>query len=141
MILLEYNCPSIVDKTLFILHLLRSIAIHADNGFLFNRGTIELISVCDYFLRVVRLAHYYYRVDQLFSIIDKHFLPALHAEQASEQVHQLERQLNQLRSTPLKLSEIARKRIRAAVPVPSKQRFEQIGVPGHLQPFLVQTAF
>jgi hypothetical protein len=101
----------------------------------------EFISVCEYFLRVVHLAHYYYRIDRFYFIIEKHFLPQLTAEQTSEEMQVLEKQLNKLRSTPLKLSEIARKLIRIETNIPTKNQFQKLGLTGHLVDFLVQYTF
>lgn len=132
---------SIVEKSLYIYQLLHSIASYHEVCLLFNRDHLEWISVCDYFLRVVQCAHYYYQVKELFATIERQFLPILHSQQASEQVHQLQGKLEQLRSTPLKLGEIARKRIRLAVPVPSKDQFKALGFTGDHLDFLVQTRF
>ena len=141
LLLLEYNCVSIVDKNLFISQLLQSIAIHPENSLIFQQETIDSISICDYFLRIVQLVHYYYRVPQLYSMIEQQFLPILHSQQSSEQVHQLEKQLEQLRSTPLKLREIVRKQIRLSVPIPSEYQFKQIGLVGHQLKYLVEMTF
>lgn len=129
------------EKVLFIFHLLNSISMHADNVLLLQRKNEELISTCDYFLKVVQMAHYYYQVDRLFSTIEQRFLPQLNAQQASEQVETLRGQIEQLRSTPLKLSQIARKLIHRKLDIPCKNHLKPLGLTGHLLDFLVQTAF
>ena len=139
--LLEYNCVSIVDKSLFILQLLKSVSIHSDNELLFNTKDKKFINVCEYFLTVVQFAHYYYSIAQLYSIVDQHFFPQLIAEQSSEQVESLRKQLDVLRSTPLKLTEITRKLIRMKINIPTKEKFEQIGLTGHLIEYLSQSTF
>jgi hypothetical protein len=130
-----------VEKTLFIFHLLNSISLHRDGDLLIKKKDQELISTCDYFLKVVHLAHYYYQIDRFYSTIDQHFLPHLASEQPSEQVEILRKQLDHLRSTPLKLSELARKLIRRKIPNLTKIQFKQFGLTGHLVDFLVQSTF
>ncbi len=139
--LIEYNCSSISEKKLFIFHLLKSISIHRDNVLVSNKKAQEFISICEYFLNVVQLAHYYYKIERFYSIIDQHFFPQLNSEQPSEQVEILRKQLNDLRSTPLKLSEIARKLIHINVNIPAKNKFQKLGLTGHLVNFLVQSTF
>lgn len=134
LILLEYNCVSIADKILFIRQLLNSIVVYPENSLLFNREKIEWISVCDYFLRIVKFVRLNYRFDQLFNLIEREFLPILHSQQPSEDVHQLKNELEKLRSKPLKLSEIVRKQIRLGVQIPTKNQFEKFGFTGsHLE--------
>jgi hypothetical protein len=140
-ILLECDCSSIFDPTIFICHLLYTISIYTDSYLLYNRATIEWISTCDYFMHVVQLAHYLYCIEQLYSIIDRQCLPCLCTVQSNDKLDKLRDKLTQLRSTPLKLSEIVRKRMRILISVPCKERFQQIGFTGHLLEFLVQTKF
>jgi hypothetical protein len=127
-----------VDKISFIFHLLHSISIHPDDILLFNKA---FIPICKYFLNVVHFAHYYYNVPQFYSTIDQYFLPQLNAEQSSDQVEILRKQLDTLRSTPLKLSEITRKIIRMKINIPAKNEFQQLGFNKYLVEFLVQTQF
>jgi hypothetical protein len=141
LILLEYNCISIVDKISFIFHLLNSISIHPDDIVLLNKKNKEFINICEYFLNIVQFAHYYYNIPKFYSIIDQHFYPQMNAEQPSEQVEILRKQLDYLRSTPLKLSEISRKIIRMNIDIPTKSKFHQLGLHKNLVEFLVQTEF
>ncbi|CAF2116849.1 unnamed protein product [Rotaria magnacalcarata] len=139
--LLEYNCVSITDKKLFIFQLLHSLSVHPEKFLLLNKTNKEFISVCEYFLKVANFVHYYYTIERFHEIIDQHLFPQLSAEQPSEQVDVLRKQLDTLRSTPLKLSEIARKLIRTKVTIPIKKEFEQLGVTRHLVEFLSQSPF
>jgi hypothetical protein len=141
LILLEYNCSIIFEKILFIFHLLNSVSLYGDNVLVFNRKDQESITVCEYFFKVVQLAHYYYRINRFYSTIDQHFLPHLNAKQPSEQVEILRKQLDHLRSTPLKLSELARKLIHRKINNPTKSQFKEFGLTGHLLDFLVQSTF
>ncbi|CAF1124964.1 unnamed protein product [Rotaria sordida] len=138
LLLLEYNCISIIDKSKFIFQLLHSISTHPDNYFLLNSKDKEFITVCEYFLKIVRLVHYNYNIERFYSLIEKYCLPQLNAEQPSEQVEILQEQLDSLRSTPLKLSELARKLIRTKINLPTKKKFEQMGLTRHLVEFLSQ---
>ena len=130
-----------VDRALFICQLLHSVSIHPEDAFLVNENKDDFISVCNYFLRVVQLAHYYYPMQQFFSMIDRVFLPSLQSEQTSEQVQTLRKQLVRLRSTPLKLAEIARKRIRLTINVPTPDKVQQLDLTPHLGEFLLQSSF
>ncbi len=80
-------------------------------------------------------------MEQLYSITDKYFIPQLQAEQANEQVETIRKQLNHLQATPLKLSEIARKIIRMKIDIPTKDKFQQLDLTGHLVEFLGQSTF
>lgn len=106
-----------------------------------NTSEKEFISACDYFLKIVQLSHYYYKNEHLYAIIDKHFLPQLRAQQSSEEVEKLQKQLENLRSTPLKLSELSRKLIHQNIPIPNKTKIQTLGITKHLVDFLVQTKF
>jgi len=141
LILLEYSCSSVFEKTLFIFHLLNSLSIYPDNVLLLNKKDKEYISVCDYFLNIVQLARHYYKVDRLYSVTDRFFIPQLRGQQPSEEVEALRKQLDILRSTPLKLSEVSRKLIRENVDIPTKAKFQNLDLTGHLVNFLVQTTF
>lgn len=141
LILLEYNCSTMIEKVLFIFHLLNSISMHPDDVLRLKRKHEEFINTCDYFFKVVQIAHYYYQIDRLFVTIEQRFLPQLMSQQSSEQVEILRRQIEQLRSTPLKLSQIARKVIRQKFDTPCKTQLKSLGLTKHLLDFLVQTAF
>ncbi|CAF5126725.1 unnamed protein product, partial [Rotaria sp. Silwood1] len=58
LILLEYNCVSIVDKSKFIFQILHSVSTHPENYILLNGKDTEFITVCDYILKIVQLARY-----------------------------------------------------------------------------------
>ena len=141
LILLEYNCSNIEDKLFFIFQLLDSVSKHSENTLVWNKKDQDSISTCDYFLKVVQLAHYYYQINRLYGTIDQRFLPKLTTQQPSEQIDRLRTQLEQLRSTPLKLSQIVRKVIHQKIDLPCKSHLKQLGLTGHLVDFLVQTAF
>lgn len=132
---------SIIEKEQFISQLLNSISVHPENILLFNMKDTEFISVCEYFFNVVQLVHYFYSIEGLHSAIDKYLIPRLSASQPSEHVEALVKNLETLRSTPLKLSELARKLIRIKTNVPTKNKFQNLGLTGHLVEFLVQSSF
>lgn len=138
---MEYNCSNIEDKLFFIFQLLDSVSKHSEHTLVWNKKDQDSISTCDYFLKVVQLAHYYYQINRLYGTIDKRFFPQLTTQQPSEQIERLRIQLEQLRSTPLKLSQIARKVIHQKIDLPCKNHLKQAGLTGHLLDFLVQTAF
>ncbi|CAF3525562.1 unnamed protein product [Rotaria sp. Silwood1] len=141
LILLEYNCVSIVDKSKFIFQILHSVSTHPENYILLNGKDTEFITVCDYILKIVKLARYNYGIENFYSLVDKYCLPELNAQQPSEQVEALRKELDSLRSTPLKLSEIARKLIRIKTNIPMKKKFKQLGLTRHLEEFLSQSTF
>lgn len=141
LILLEYNCSNIEDKLFFIYQLLDSVSKHEEKKLVWNKKTQDSISTCDYFLKIVQLAHYYYQINRLYGTIDHRFLPQLANQQSSEDIDRLRTQLEQLRSTPLKLSQIARKMIHQKIDFPCKNHLKPLGLTGHLLDFLVQTAF
>ncbi|CAF2544138.1 unnamed protein product [Rotaria sp. Silwood2] len=141
LILLEYNCVSIVDKHKFIFQILHSVATHPHNFLLLNSKDKEFITVCEYFFKIAQLAHYNYNIEHFYSLVDKYCFPQLNAEQPSEQVEILRKQLDSLRSTPLKLSEIARKLIRIKVDLPTKEKFQQMDLTRYLTEFLSQSTF
>jgi hypothetical protein len=124
----------------FLFDLLKSISLHGENVLLINKKNQELISVCDYFLKVVQLVHYYYEFPRLYYTIDQDLLPKLASEQPSEQIEVLRKQLERLRSTPMKLSELSRKIIRQNITLPTKTEIKKLGLTGHLVNFLTQSA-
>lgn len=120
---------------------MNSISIYPDNILLVNKKQKEFISICEYFLNIVQLGHYYFQIQEFYSIIDKHFIPQLTAQQSSEEIENLRQQLDNLRSTPLKLSELSRKLIHRNVPIPTKAKFQKLGLTKYLVDFLVESKF
>ncbi|CAF3628772.1 unnamed protein product [Adineta steineri] len=140
--LIEYNCtPIIADKNSFILNLLNTISLYPHPILLLNKKNQEHITVCGYFLTIVQFAHYYLDIEQFYSTINQQYIPQLEAEQSSEEVELLRQQIRKLQTTPLKLSDIARKTIRMKLDTPTKSNFEQLDLHEHLIEFLSQCRF
>ncbi|CAF0899713.1 unnamed protein product [Adineta ricciae] len=136
--LLEYNCSPITDKTEFIIDLLNTISIYPDTIVLVNRKDKEYITVCEYFFNVIQLIRYFYDIEQFYSIINQKFLSQFTAEQSNDDTVLLKTRINKLQSTPLKLSEIARKIIRKNLDIPSQHNFQQLDLTKYLADFLSQ---
>ncbi|UJR37800.1 hypothetical protein I4U23_030491 [Adineta vaga] len=139
--LLEYNCSPIVDKTEFIFHLLTIISTYPDTIILLNRKDKEYISLCEYFYNVIQLIHSFFDIEQFYSILHQNYLPLLSGQQSNEDIELLQHRINQLRSKPLKLSEIARKIIRKNVNIPTQCEFQQLNLSNYLVEFLSQCTF
>lgn len=138
LILLEYNCSTIGDKQLFIFNLLKTLSIHPDTNLLINENNREFISVCDYVYKVIQIAHYFYRVEHFYGILYRHILPQLANQQSSEDMQKLTKRIDQLRSRPLKLSEITRKKVRIDLSSPTSSKIRRIPVTKYLLDFLEQ---
>lgn len=136
--LLEYNCSPITDKTEFIIHLLNTICIYPDTIVLVNRKDKEYITVCEYFFNVIQLIRYFYDIEHFYSILNQKFLSQFTAEQSNDDIVLLKTRINQLQSTPLKLSEIARKIIRKNLDIPTQNHFQQLDLTKYLTDFLSQ---